>query len=280
MFKSRLGYRRSRSGFFVYHNISNVFRRIEFSIFILFCIILITGSKFDNKAIDIVSIKIVKYSTPVVRVISFPLNSLVDFFINLKELVNARNKNVALNKENMRLKSLYIKVLNIKQENVQLKKALRYAELRSTKYLAARLIAYPYQTYSNNVFINVGRNKGVKENDIVSSNSSVVGRIIQVGDNKSRVLLPTDINSRIPVIISGSRAKGILAGNNSNTMKILYLGESSQINIGDMVFTSGDGDYLPPGLLVGVITKINNGNVEIKMVENIKNLDVVNIIKY
>jgi rod shape-determining protein MreC len=280
MFKDYLEYKQPRSNFFVYHNLSNSFRRIETVLFVLLCLILIITSKFNNKLTDDISMRVVSYSMPVARIVSMPLNLVVSSGVNLQELIDAKNKNILLTKENEQLKSLYIKSLNIHQENTQLKEILRYVGLRSTKFLVARLIAHPYQTYSRNVLIDAGSSQGVKEDDIVTGNNALVGRIDQVSDDKSRVLLATDINSRIPVIVSGARTKGILAGNNSNVMDILYLEKVHHITTGDMVFTSGDGDTLPPGLLTGVVTAVGSGTARVEMIENVKNLDVVSVVNY
>jgi rod shape-determining protein MreC len=280
MFKNYLEYKKPRADFFVYHNLSGIFRRIETLLFVFLCLVLIITSKFSSKVTDAISMKVVNYSMPIARIVSMPLNAVVGMTINFQELIDAKNKNILLVAENEKLKSLYIKSLNIHQENTQLKEILKYVGLRSTKFLVARLIAHPYQTYSRNVFIDTGNVQGVKEDDIVTGNNALIGRIEQVSDTKSRVLLATDINSRIPVIVSGARTKGILAGNNSNVMEILYLEKNHHITTGDMVFTSGDGDALPPGLLIGVVTAIDKGYAEVEMIENVKNLDVVSVINY
>ncbi len=280
MFKNYLEYKKPRADFFVYHNLSGLFRRIETLLFVFLCLVLIITSKFNSKVTDNLSMKLVNYSMPMARIVSMPLNAVVGMTINFQELIDAKNKNLLLVAENEKLKSLYIKSLNIHQENTQLKEILKYVGLRSTKFLVARLIAHPYQTYSRNVFIDSGSLQGVKEDDIVTGNNALIGRVEQVNESKSRVLLATDINSRIPVIVSGARTKGILAGNNSNVMEILYLEKNHHIAKGDMVFTSGDGDALPPGLLIGVVTSVDKGTAEVEMIENVKNLDVVSVINY
>ncbi len=224
--------------------------------------------------------KIVESSVPIARVVSMPLNAIVNITINFQELIDARNKNTMLAQENEQLRSLYIKSLNIHQENTELKAILKYVGLRSVKFLAAHLIAHPYQTYSRNVFIDAGSDQNVKEDDIVTGNNALIGRVEQVSNNKARVLLATDINSHIPVIVSGARNKGILAGNNSNVMEILYLDKVNNIKVGDMVFTSGDGDLMPPGLLIGVVTKAGKGYAGVEMIENVKNLNLVSVINY
>lgn len=280
MFKNYLEYKEQKSYFFVYHNLKNLFKRIEIPFFSFLCLILIIISKTNNGIVNTVSMKVAEYSTPVSKTISLPINFIVKNIIDFQDLIYAQNKNLILTRENEKLKSLYIQSLNIQQENFQLREIIRYTGARSTKYLVARLVAQPYQTYNNNVFIDSGSTQGVREGDIVVGHNALIGRIDQVGEYKSRVLLATDINSHIPIIISGANVKGILVGNNSNVMKILYLDKLSKINIGDMVFTSGDGDSIPPGLLIGIITEFDNGDAKVEMAENIKDLDMVSVINY
>ena len=62
-------------------------------------------------------------------------------------------------------------------------------------------------------------------------------------------------------------------------MTIEYLGDH-HINVGDLVFTSGDGEYLPPGLLIGVITKVKGNHVEVEAAENINNVSYATVFKY
>jgi rod shape-determining protein MreC len=280
MFKNYLSNRKYKSNFFIYHNLSRVFGSIETVLFSLICLLLIVTSKVKHRVTDSISMSIVQSSIPIARLVSLPFNVVVNKVVDFQELFDVRNKNILLLKENEQLKSLYIKSLNINQENKQLKEILRYVRPRSSKFLVARLIAHPYQTYSQNVFIDVGEDQGVKDGDIVTGNNAMVGRIEQVNASKSRVLLTTDINSRLPIIVAGSRTKGVLAGNNSNIMEILYLEKDHHITVGDMVFTSGDGDSLPPGFLVGVVSKVNKSYAAVEMIENVKNLDMISVLNY
>lgn len=268
------------TNFFLYHNISRAFHKIESGFCIFLCLVLLITSKVNKNLTDTVTMNIVHFSMPIVRVVSWPLNLLVGVATNFQDLVDAKNRNIDLAKENEKLKSLYIKSLNINQENKQLREIVKYAGLRSSKYTVARLIARPYQMYSRNVFIDSGSRQEIKEGNIVTGNNALVGRITQVDQKTSRVLLATDINSRIPVITSGARTKGILAGNNNDVMEILYLEKDHHIEVGDMVFTSGDGDAIPPGILVGVVTAIDKGYAAVEMVEDVRNLDMVSVLEY
>jgi rod shape-determining protein MreC len=280
MFKNYLEPKKSQSNFFAYHNFRRTAKNIEEPLFIFICLIFIITSKINHQISNNISMTIVEYSTPITRAICAPFNAMVDVFVNFQELMNIRKRNVSLMQENQKLKSLYIKSLNIHQENQEIKKVVNYAAPQSSQFVVAHLISKPHQIFSRSVFIDAGENHQIKEGNIVTGNNALVGRIDQVSGNRSRVLLATNINSRIPVLISGATIKGILAGNNSDLMEILYLEKDHPVKVGDMVFTSGDGDAIPAGILVGVITKTDQRHAYAKMIENVKNLDVVSIINY
>ncbi len=262
------------------YQINSVFRRIELIFCVAICLTLIVTSKVNRNVTDSITLFFVDISTPIVKVSSAPFNSLISSFSDLNALVNARAENKVLREENDKLKSLYIKSLNISQENKELKDLVNFVGMKSAKYHVARFIGYSHQLYSHNAFIDGGFKAGIKEDSIVIGKDSLIGRVIQVGQDKSRVLLVTDINSRIPIITSKSRVRGVLVGNNTDLMEILYLDNSHGISAGDMVFTSGDGDSLPPGILVGVVKKVNQSYVAVKMVEDIDNLNVVAVVEY
>ncbi|MFT5702706.1 MAG: rod shape-determining protein MreC [Rickettsiales bacterium] len=280
MFGKQIEYKKTRISFFSYHDIRRVFEKVEALTFLMICIILIITSKVNHQITNSITMSVVQVSMPISNVISMPLNMAIGFSVDLQELINAKNKNSKLIKENEALRSLYIKSLNISQENSELRDILHYMGDRSTKFIATRLIAYSYQTFSRNVFIGAGSDQGVKEDDFVTGSNALIGRVKKVGADKSLVLLITDVNSRVPIIVSGSRTKGILAGNNSKLMEILYLEKDHQVKAGDLVFTSGDGEALPPGTLAGVVSKVDKNYAAVEMVENVKNLNMVSVVNY
>lgn len=272
---------KSRANFSIYYYLHYIFKRVEFILFVIASIALIIFSKVNqDKPSSAISKFFVNISLPVVSAAAMPFNGAFDLLANTKDLLNARNENKALKEENEKLKSLYVTSLNINQENKELRELLKFVSVKSTTFTAARLIGRSNQIYSNNVFINAGEEQGIKNNNVVTGKSSLIGRVIDVDHNKSRVMLITDINSRTPVITSKSRVRAILAGNNSDVMEMLYLDKNHSIEEGDMVFTSGDGDSLPPGILVGIIKKSTPDYVSVVAAENINNIDIVTVLDY
>ncbi len=90
----------------------------------------------------------------------------------------------------------------------------------------------------------------------------------------------TDYRSRIPVISSNSRNRGILTGKNSQIMEIKYLSKNHNIAEGELIFTSSDGDQIPPGILVGKVVNVKGVRVFVKMVEDVNDIDQLTIIQY
>lgn len=217
---------------------------------------------------------------PIVKFAAFPFNTAINLLTSFHELVDAKKENKVLKEELGKLRSFYISTLNIHQENKELRNVLNFVSSKSSSFKVARIIGRSHQIFNQQVFIDAGKNRGIKEGSIVTGDRGVIGRIAEVGEDKSRLILVTDATSRIPIITSKARARGILAGNSSNLMEILYLPKNHSVKEDDWVFTSGDGDTLPPGLLVGVVKKVDKDSAEVVMVEDVSDADIVTIMDY
>jgi len=90
-----------------------------------------------------------------------------------------------------------------------------------------------------------------------------VGRIIEAGQLSSRVLLITDINSRIPVRVGESGKKAVLTGDNSDRPVLLYQSGSGAVSPGDRVVTSGAAGAFPPGVPIGVVARAGSGVMKV-----------------
>jgi rod shape-determining protein MreC len=99
---------------------------------------------------------------------------------------------------------------------------------------------------------------------VVMTGEGIVGRVMQAGLYSSRVLLITDINSRIPVLVGDAGNRAIMAGDNSLRPRLRYLGNRTAAAPGDKVVTSGDAEAFPPGLPVGQVARVDDGVVEIE----------------
>jgi rod shape-determining protein MreC len=278
--KQYLNYSYKKSNLSLEQSFSLVFKKIEVLLFCFLCVILIISSRISENFSKDSSTVFIDISTPIVDFISFPFNATINILTDFNELVKAKKENEFLKDELEKMRAYYITTLNVYQENKDLKEALNFVKDKSTNYRVAHIIAQSHQLFNNNIIIDAGKNRGIKEGNIVVGKVGVIGRIESVEENRSRVILLNDSASRIPIIISRSRVRGILAGNNSNMMEVNYFSKGKKVETDDLVFTSGDGDTLPPGLFIGKVRKVDNNEIMVSMVEDVANLNYVTIIDY
>ena len=112
--------------------------------------------------------------------------------------------------------------------------------------------------------ITAGQSGGVKKGQVVMTGEGLVGRVMQAGLYSARVLLITDINSRIPVQVGEAGNRAILAGDNSLRPRLLFLGNASAAAPGDKIVTSGDAEAFPPGIPIGQVSRVDEGVVEVE----------------
>ena len=269
-----------RSNLIIQHSFNLVFRKIETIFFIILSVIFLITSKINHDFSSKISNIFITISTPIIKIISFPVNGSIDLIVNFGELATAKKENIKLREELFKLQNYYLTSLAIHQENKELRSALNFVKSKTENYKVARIIGMSHQAFDQKLLIDSGKSRDIKEGQIIAGNRGVIGRVSEVIEDKSRILLLTDSSSRIPIIASRARNRGILAGNNSGLMEILYLPKNHQIAIGDKIFTSSDGDTVPPGLLIGVVTKIDKNSVYVSGIEDINSLNIVTIIDY
>src|SRR5437868_5819226 len=160
--------------------------------------------------------------------------------------------------ENQRLLQWQQVALKLTTENRQLQGLLKVVPDRAVSYVTARVIANSGGAYVRTVMINAGSQAGLARGQAVITGDGLVGRLTEVGSRAARVLLITDLNSRIPVKIEGSNTGAVLAGDNSERPRLLYVGSPGALKIGDRVVTSGEGGVFPPDLPVGMVSAVGS----------------------
>ncbi|MFM6972245.1 MAG: rod shape-determining protein MreC [Alphaproteobacteria bacterium] len=270
----------TKSNLIIKHSFNLIFRKVEAIFFVFLSIILLVTSRVNKDYTNKINEFFINVSSPIVSIVSFPINTSFDLILNFNQLILAKKENEKLKSELIKLQNFYISSLGIHQENKELRNALNFVKSKTENYKIARIIGISNKIFDNKILIDSGLDRGVKEGQIVTGDRAVIGRVAEVFNEKSRILLLTDSNSRIPIIASRTRNRGIISGNNSGLMEILYLPKNHQINLGDKIFTSSDGDVIPPGLLVGIVKRIDKNSVYVAPIENIGSLNIVSIIDY
>ena len=216
---------------------------------------------------------IIYRSSIVVSVPSKSFNNFTDF---VKDHVNLHNNYNQLKKENDKLKNNITKTDFLELENTQLRKLIAEQVTSSSNLVSARVMLDKQSPYLNSFIINVGGNKKIKNGMAVLDGKNFIGRIVDVNFFSSRVLLVSDLNSKIPVIIEPSANHAILSGRGKNKPTLEYLPEKHTIQDGDKVYTSGKGGIFSPGIPVGEVA-IENDLITVLLFSNLSQITFVNI---
>ena len=131
--------------------------------------------------------------------------------------------------------------------------------------IATRAIGENDGPFVRSLLINVGKNDDVAIGNPVMSSDGMVGHVINTGSKSSRVLMLSDLNSRIPVASARSGATAILAGDNSMRPKLSFISERLEWKIGDQVITSGDDGSLPRGLRIGDVIRVGEDELRVQL---------------
>ena len=251
-------------------------QRFSLFLLVLFAVILILIEKIETKPLNSFRsiIKDVIYRTT--DVVSYPIKGFGDSlsFINNHLGLYKNYKN--LKKENEELKSRISEYDFLTLENSQLKKLIDDKTSTFSNLVSSRVMFDKESPYLNSFIINIGANKNLKKGMAVLDGNNFIGRLVDVNFFSSRVLLVSDLNSKIPVMVEPSGAHGILSGHGSSNPTLEYLPENHKIKQGDKVYTSGKEGIFSPGVSIGEIV-LNKKEVEVELFSDLSQIFFVNV---
>lgn len=133
--------------------------------------------------------------------------------------------------------------------------------------------------FRQSVLLNVGARDGIVDGWATMDGLGLVGRISGVGEKTSRVILLTDSNSRVPVVVQPSGQKAILSGDNGDLPPLDFLEDQTEVRPGDQVFSSGDGGVFPAGLLVGSVVLGNDKRLRVALAADYQRLEFLRVLR-
>ncbi|MBL0317991.1 MAG: rod shape-determining protein MreC [Alphaproteobacteria bacterium] len=217
---------------------------------------------------------------PVMEVVSSPFTVIKNSYEILRNLTFLRSENERLRIENTRLRNVALTATYVQAENKQLRELLKVPPELKPTYITALVVSSTTGNYVRSATINVGKDNGVEEGQIVINEYGLVGRIIEVGKHSARILLIHDVQSRIPVISSVSQERAIAAGMDGDNLMLMFVPDETHIAPGEIVYTSGDGHYFPQGLIVGKVGKKKANEITVIPSVQRHKLKYVHVVKY
>ena len=209
-------------------------------------------------------------------IVSAPSKSINNFSDFVKQHVSLYDDYSKLKAENNELKNKISETNFLELENSQLRKLIEEQASSTSNLTSARVMLDKQSPYLNSFIINIGSNKNIKNGMAVLDGKNFIGRIVDVNFFSSRVLLISDLNSKIPIITEPSANHAILSGHGENKPTLEYLPENHNIQDGDKVYTSGKEGIFFPGIPIGEV-EIEDDDIKVLLFSDLSQITFVNI---
>ena len=247
-------------------------------IFLTFLILFL--EKFNLKPIDYIKISLREVAYRSTFIVSIPENFIKKTYIATKKHFKVYEENEILREKlNFELSKNYNSEY-ILEENKRLKSTIEESDTVSSEIIG-KVLVDKKSPFLKSVIVNRGSKDGIELGMAAMDKSYLIGKVVEVSFTSSRVLLLSDLNSKVPVDIMPNNIQSILSGTGENTGIIQYTRQQELIENDAIVFTSGAGGLFKSGIPIGKIFKDpNNSNINVKFFSDFSQLRFVKIISF
>ena len=257
-------------------------QRFSLIFLILLSIILLTLGRFNFQAINYLKISIKEIVYRSSFIVSAPENYIKSTYFKIQDHFNLYNEYSEIKSELKNLKSQ--KTLNefVINENERLKKIVDDYVISSDEIIAKILIDKD-SPFLKSLIVNKGSKDNIMLGMSVLDGPYLVGKVVEVNYLSSRILLLSDLNSKIPIIIEPGGIQSILSGTGKDDGIIQYFKENYDIDDGSILYTSGSGGLFKAGIPIGKLKLIDSTNIDdhkVKFYSDFSQLKFVKIVSF
>ena len=237
---------------------------------------------FIGKA-DLVAMRDLRMSSndflaPVIDFVSAPIRGVETMAEGIRTVASLRAENVRLQAENDLLQRWRRRAEILESENQQLRSVTGTVSDENRSLITARAVTAPGGSFAHTILIAIGDESGIAAGDPVITSNGLVGIVYEVGRAYARVLMISDINARIPVMLASSSWPGLTIGRNGEYLELAFLPAEARPEVGELVLTSGHGGILPAGLAVGRVDRVDGDDIRVRPAVEFRNLGYVSIL--
>lgn len=254
-------------------------QRFAFLLLLAASVGLILLSRVDRPVVERIRAIGADIIEPVLSVVAQPVTAVNAVIGWVDDILFVHDENFRLRTENARLLQWQEVARRLEQDNAALRRLLSAGPDLSQTYVTGRVIADGGGSFVRTALLNVGTKDGVKKGQAVIGEGGYVGRVAEVGVRAARILLVTDLNSRLPVMLQEGGHRAVLTGDNSPFPRLEYLTGAARPAAGMHVVTSGDGGQFPAGIPVGEIVS-TDGVIRVRPVVDLGRLDFLRVMQF
>jgi rod shape-determining protein MreC len=208
-----------------------------------------------------------------------PVTKLSVMVENFQSYARLYEQNQQLREELQQMKAWKEAALQLEQKNARLLDLNNVRLDPMLTHVTGVVLADSGSPFRQSVLLNVGTRDGIQDGWATMDGIGLVGRISGVGNRTSRVILLTDSSSHIPVLVQPSGQKAVLSGDNSMLPPLEFLEHPDQIQPGDRVISTGDGNVFPAGLLVGQVAMGADKRLRVVLAADYERLEFLRVLR-
>ena len=250
-------------------------QRFSLVALIIFSVVLIVLSRINFPAINYLKIGLNEVVYRVSFIVSLPEQQLNRSLIAINNHLNLYNDHDQLKEKFKSLRGKELDNEYLKFENERLRKIID-EYIINTDELVAKVLLDKESPFLRSIILNKGSKDKIRIGMAVLDGPYLVGKVVEVNYATSRVLLISDLNSKIPVILEPGDIQSIMSGSGKNKGQIQYFKTENTLNEKKIVFTSGSGGIFKSGIPIG---EINSGK-KIKFFSDLSQLTFVKVVSF
>ena len=257
-------------------------QRFSLIALILFSIFIIVLGKYNFKGVNFLKLSIKEIVYRTTFIVSVPENFAINSYQTIRDHFSLYSNYENLKKDYESLKATKLNADFLKSENEALKSKINDVSTQSTELLA-KVIIDKKSPFLRSVIVNRGSKDNVILGMAVLDEKFLVGKVVEVNYSTSRVLLLSDLNSKIPVSIEPNSIQSILSGSGSSYGEIQYIKEDYELENDSEIFTSGSGGIFRSGIPIGKTIaneEIGLDTIKVKFHSDFSQLRLVKIVSF
>ena len=244
---------------------------------IIASLVLLSLESINSKSLNFArsAIKDVIYRTSFI--VSIPGDTIRPIFTEIQSYFKIYEQYEIVKLELQQLKNQQNQIAYLKTENDKLKKVIDDTDIYNHESIISKVLLDKESPFLKSVILNKGFNSGLKKGMPVLKGPYFVGRITEVNYLSSRVLLISDLNSKIPVLIEPMGYQAIMSGTGDDFALLDFLPKNHQLEVGNLVYTSGTGGIFFEGIPIGQVALIKE-KLYVKFFSDLSQLYLINVI--
>ena len=255
-------------------------QRFAFALLVSASIGILLLGRVDSQFVERLRTGVTDSVAPVLEALSQPSATVAAIVEDMRAMADLHGENERLRSVNARLLQWQAVARGLEQENLAFRDLLNLVDDPRPAFITARVIGDAGGAFVRTVLLNAGTDDGVRVGQAAVNAEGLVGRVVEAGRRSARILLLTDLNSRVPVVMELTRVPAILAGDNSDNPRLAFTPVNALFEPGERLVTSGHGGMLPPGLPVGEVVSTVSGVARIRPYVNFSALEYLRVLDF